>query len=116
MGSNNWKQYDAQSAAALTAAAGAGTTAFTLTIAGNLYDINLGTMRQKKQASGFERQIRHGGRPSKDDYVEILVENDANHQSSDRVGTKGLVCRIVKDDGSDQPFLLRLLRGTVRLG
>ena len=60
-GSNQWMQYDAQSAAALTAAAGSGTASFPLTIHGHVYDINLSTMRQRKQSTGFERRLRQGG-------------------------------------------------------
>ena len=60
-GSGNWKQYDAQSAAALTAAAANGINTFQLTIHGNAYDIGLSSMQQRNRSTGFERQLRRGG-------------------------------------------------------
>ena len=52
-GRNGWKPYDQTSDTALTAALRADTRALTLTILGHTYDLDLATMRQKKQDTGY---------------------------------------------------------------
>lgn len=43
--------------------------------------------------------------------VEVLVENEKGKTSDSRTGTKGMTCEVTQDDGSSQPFQLKLPSG-----
>lgn len=45
------------------------------------------------------------------DEVEILIENTAESIRDDRKGTKGMIGNVVEDDGSSQPYKVKLPNG-----